>query len=228
MISLLLETSTEFGLVALFKDKQLICEETLPPGLQNSKYIFTGIQKALSSFSLNPKDLNLIIAGVGPGSYTGIRVSAITAKTLSFALQIPLVGISSLNGFIPQNDGVFASIIDARIGGVYIKTGVMEHGVCRWTTCPMLYSLNEAFEFLKEIKTFVTPSSLLLKPKFNEVFKDQITWIESAPNCEEMGRTAFEKFERGDYTLNQELELLYLRKTQAEIERETFLRKTGF
>ncbi len=229
MISLLLETSTELGFVALFKDKQLIYHENLPVGLQNSKNLFSEIVKAFSILNLSPKDLGLVIAGIGPGSYTGIRVSAITAKTLSFALGIPLIGVCTLDGFIPQKEGVFTSMIDARIGGVYLQTGIIKNNSCSWMTDPLLYSLEKAADCLKEISTIVTPSALLLRPKFAKFFdENHLEWIESAPNVSEMGRSAFDKFEKGEYSTTQELKLLYLRKTQAEIERESFFRNTGF
>ena len=100
MISLLIETSTERSLIALFRDLDPLDIRELPFGLQNSKHLLPEIKSLFERAGLKPADLDLIVAGIGPGSYTGIRVGAMTAKAMAFALNIPVIGISSLEGFI--------------------------------------------------------------------------------------------------------------------------------
>lgn len=219
MISLIIETSTERGIVALFKNDELIFEGKLPFGLQNSKSLFPEIVKAFALTNLSPSDLKYIVAGIGPGSYTGIRVGAMTAKTFGFALNIPLIGICSLNGFVPEEDGHFASVMDARIGGVYLQEGVKKGDSVTWLTKPMLVPLNEAMELLKDIKILVTPSSSLLKSKFENLAKNnEWNWIETDPFSPQIYLEAKEKYENKEFLHDQQLDLLYLRKTQAEIE----------
>ena len=219
MISLVIETSTERGVVAVFKENTLIYEGKLPFGLQNSKSLFPEIVKAFTALSLNPTDLKWIAVGVGPGSYTGIRVGAMTAKTFSFALNIPLIGICSLCGFVPCFDGSFASVIDAKIGGVYLQQGIVKQGIVSWISEPALCSLENAVEILKDVKTLVSPNCSLLKVKFENLTKNcNWTWIESDPSPSEMAIIAKNKYENGEFSSEQQLDLLYLRKTQAEIE----------
>ncbi len=208
-ISLLIETSTERGFVALFRDKTLIYHGILPFGLQNSATLFPEILKAFTAHGLEPSNLKLIMTGIGPGSYTGIRVGAIVAKTLAFALQIPLVGICSLEGFIPKEDGYFASIIDARIGGVYLQTGKKEGAVVSLRE-PMVMNIPEAAILLKEVATITTPNASLLDTRFKKN-GDSFTILEADPDPIQMANKGFSKFEAGDYRKDQHLELLYLR-----------------
>lgn len=209
-ISLLIETSTERGCVALFRDKTLIYHGILPFGLQNSATLFPEIIKAFTSLGLLPSNLKLIMTGIGPGSYTGIRVGAIVAKTLAFALHIPLIGICSLEGFIPKEDGTFASIIDARIGGVYLQTGKKENGAVVSLTAPMVLSIPEAAILIKEATNITTPSSTLLTQRF-EKNGDSFNILEVDPDPSQMANKGFCKFEAGNYRKDQQLELLYLR-----------------
>ena len=51
------------------------------------------------------------LTAVGPGSYTGIRIAATIGKMLSYALSIPLIGVSTLETFIPQNIGDFDAVL---------------------------------------------------------------------------------------------------------------------
>jgi tRNA A37 threonylcarbamoyladenosine modification protein TsaB len=63
---------------------------------------------------LNGQIPSLIAVGIGPGSYTGIRVGAALAKTLAYGWNIPLLGFCSLKAFEP-----LPVLIDARMGGFY-------------------------------------------------------------------------------------------------------------
>lgn len=62
----------------------------------HAEVITVFLQEALQEAAVNLNQLKLIICGVGPGSFTGIRVSVNFAKSLAFSLNIPLVPISSL------------------------------------------------------------------------------------------------------------------------------------
>lgn len=61
------------------------------------------LQKALKESGISLKDLDLIICGIGPGSFTGIRVSVNFAKALAFSLNIKLFAVSSLKNLAQQN-----------------------------------------------------------------------------------------------------------------------------
>ncbi len=207
MISLLIETSTERGIVALFSDEKLLHLVELPVGYQNSAHLLPTIQEAFEKVQVKPTDLKLIAVGIGPGSYTGIRVGAITAKTLAYALQIPVVGICSLDGFIPEMECKFAAVIDAKIGGVYVQ---LDHSI------PAVHPLEQAVDLLKNVDVLVTPYAQHLKQKMSGPWR----WIERYPDPLHLIRLAYSKYHTGDYSNEGHLDLLYLRKTQAEIEKD--------
>ncbi|MDR0548922.1 MAG: tRNA (adenosine(37)-N6)-threonylcarbamoyltransferase complex dimerization subunit type 1 TsaB, partial [Deltaproteobacteria bacterium] len=54
------------------------------------------VQEVLTQNTLTPKELDLLAVGLGPGSFTGLRVGLALAKGLSFALKIPALGFSTL------------------------------------------------------------------------------------------------------------------------------------
>ena len=123
MPALLIETGTERGMTAIVDGEAILFHAILPLGYHNSRYLLPEIEKGLQQLNLAVKNLQYIACGQGPGSYTGIRVGATVAKSLAFACKLPLIGISTLQTFVPDKEGAFAVLIDAKIGGVYMIKG---------------------------------------------------------------------------------------------------------
>ncbi|TXJ41204.1 tRNA (adenosine(37)-N6)-threonylcarbamoyltransferase complex dimerization subunit type 1 TsaB [Brachyspira pilosicoli] len=70
--------------------------------------------------SLN--EINCIVMGIGPGSFTAIRIAFSTIKTICYAKNIPIIGVSSLDTLyqnIASFNGIKLSMIDARKGSIY-------------------------------------------------------------------------------------------------------------
>ena len=73
-----------------------------------------------SKISLN--EINCIVMGIGPGSFTAIRIAFSTIKTICYAKNIPIIGASSLETLyqnIVSYNGIKLSMIDARKGSIY-------------------------------------------------------------------------------------------------------------
>lgn len=218
---LILDTSTERGFVAIVEGSELLFHIQLPFGLQNADNLLPEIQRGLASTGFSINEMAFVGVGIGPGSYTGMRVGATVAKTLAFACGLPLVGVCSLDAFVPQIEGVFAAVIDAKIGGVYLQTGYFSRGCVSELSGPQMHSVNRAVEILQNVPTLVTPNATQLRPKIErETAAVQWQWQESYPSPMDMAWRSKQKFERREFSLDGHLELLYLRKTQAEIEKE--------
>lgn len=220
MYSLLIETSTEQGLLAFYRDHQPVFLGNLPPGALNSKNLLPEIHRGLAQLGLKVKDLTYIAAGVGPGSYTGIRVGVITAKTLAFAANLPLIGLCTLELWTPAQEGAFAVLIDAKIGGAYATLGQLQHGNIVYLSAPQLVPLEKLKNHLQNIQTLLTPKKSPLDEKLARLYPEAAwQWEEKAPDSHRMNALAWEKFKAGQGELN--LDILYLRKTQAEIDLQT-------
>lgn len=112
MKTLILETSTEKALIALLEDGRVIAEKRPAGGPELSKRLALDVAELL-----NGRRPDQIAVGQGPGSYTGIRVSAALAQGLALGWNIPLLGFCSLEAFRP--DPSYAVLVDARSGGLY-------------------------------------------------------------------------------------------------------------
>lgn len=220
MRALLIETSTERGLIALIEDQTVIFSKELPFGYNQSKFLMLELSKA----GLDGKNLDCIAVGVGPGSYTGIRIGVSVAKSLAYAWKLPLIGFSSLQAFIPtgRSDTTFAAVIDAKISGAYVWKGKIQKGHVFYEEKPNVYPLESLDRVLEGVKLLVTPYSQVLSTKLINIFPDtDWIWEEVPPSVKHLAEIIIEKEKKKEYSLDGHLELLYLRKTQAEIERNS-------
>ena len=214
MRGIVFDTCTERGVLAIVDGTTVIFQALLPFGLQNAQLLLPKLHEGLSETQLSLNALDYIAVGVGPGSYTGIRVGATAAKTLAYACQLPLIGICTLDAFVPDREGPFAVVIDAKIGGVYMQTGIQQKGSLEKTSGPLICAVDEAVKRLQGIPTLVTPNAEKIRPKFEPAFSGH--WIETAPSCQRLANLAQTQLKAGN---TKPFELLYMRKTQAELEK---------
>ena len=102
MKTLGIETTSSKGTVALADDKTIIAEVELDKPLRHSRYVIAAIDNMLSDAGLKITDMNCIAVGIGPGSFTGIRVGIAIAKGLSIDTSMRLAGIPSLKNIASQ------------------------------------------------------------------------------------------------------------------------------
>jgi tRNA threonylcarbamoyladenosine biosynthesis protein TsaB len=123
MTILAIDTSNYALGVALLEDNQVLGEYITNLKKNHSVRIMPAIQTLMKDCEKVPADLTKIVVAKGPGSYTGVRIGVTIAKTLAWTLNIPIVGISSLeilaSGVGRYFDGYVSPLFDARRGQVY-------------------------------------------------------------------------------------------------------------
>lgn len=122
MLTLAIDTSTNILSVALLQGEEVFASIDEPTKNNQSEILMSRIESMMNDCGKKPADLERIAVAVGPGSYTGIRVGVVAAKSLAYALNIPVVGISSLKVMammVVLNKGTVAPMIDARRSTVF-------------------------------------------------------------------------------------------------------------
>lgn len=109
MLDLTLDTSTEPHFICLSEGKKILGYQYLPHQNNLSASLIPEIENLFKKTSTTLKDLSYIFVGVGPGSYTGVRVAVSIATSLSLALNIPVYPFCSLLAFLSDDifDGPF-------------------------------------------------------------------------------------------------------------------------
>ena len=121
---LYLETSSKNCSVAISDGEEIrcLCEE-VSDNYKQSESLHTFVEWALEGAEIELNDLDAVSLGKGPGSYTGLRIGAASAKGFCYGLKIPLIAINSLETmiepFLNQNFDYIIPLIDARRMEVY-------------------------------------------------------------------------------------------------------------
>ncbi len=138
-----LDTSTPRGSIALLEDREVTAELRVQSLETHSIRLLASIEFLLASAGWRLSDLELIAAGIGPGSFTGIRIGSATAMGLAQTLSIPFAGISALDAIAHLARGLegrIGVVVDAQRHQFYYAEYHGKDGKLRRTSRPMLLS----------------------------------------------------------------------------------------
>jgi len=127
-VILSIETSTDVCSVALHQKGKLIAESSSQEAYSHAERLAPMIDDLLKNTKILKSQLTAIAVSSGPGSYTGLRIGTSTAKGLCYALDIPLITISTLESMLEGLDPEYSTtllcpMIDARRMEVYCLLG---------------------------------------------------------------------------------------------------------
>lgn len=116
---LAIETSTELGSIAIWRDGELT-RRACPVGVSHSETLLPLIAATMFEAGLAFADLDGLAFGAGPGSFTGLRVACGVAQGLAFVHNLPVIQVGTLNAMALASGGErVLAVLDARMGEVY-------------------------------------------------------------------------------------------------------------
>lgn len=123
MRALAVDTSTATAGIAVADENGLLAEFMIKDMKTHSQKLVPMLKELLDSLRLELSDIDVLAAVTGPGSFTGLRIGVTTIKTMAYALDKPVVGITSLdalaNAAIVPEGTLVCPIMDARNNQVY-------------------------------------------------------------------------------------------------------------
>ncbi len=119
-----IETSSKNCSVSISDGEKLLCVcEEVSENYKQSESLHTFVEWALEGAEITLKDLDAVSLGMGPGSYTGLRIGASSAKGFCYGLKIPLIAVNSMETmiepFLDQKFDYIIPLLDARRMEVY-------------------------------------------------------------------------------------------------------------
>lgn len=224
-----IDTSSNICGVSILEDTKLICKLDSDTGRTHSENLMPMIKDSLLKAKLTLNEIDLIVCDIGPGSFTGIRIGIATVKAFNDSLNIPCIGISSLEALaynINDNSNVVCSILDCKNDNCYFALYERKDRCFETLIEPQAEDINSTLEILKsyvvdnfEISniTFVGDGSKIYQNQLKETFKASQIADENQDNLNSynLGICGYEKLINGEH-LNEEILPLYLKKPQAQ------------
>ena len=113
MLVLAFDTATDVATVALVRDEAVLGERA-----SRAVRVLADVEELLGEAALRSPEVEGLVVGTGPGTYTGLRMGLITARTLSFSLGVPVAGVSTLAALSAGAAGA-VPVIDGRRSEVF-------------------------------------------------------------------------------------------------------------
>lgn len=219
---LAIDTSALTATAAILSEDILIGEISTTTKLTHSQTIMPMIDELLKKVSIDITDIDLFACSEGPGSFTGLRIGIGTIKGLAYGLGKPVVGVSTLEALahnIDVTDLVICPIMDARRGQVY--NGLYKYNDGRLTCIeePRALSIEELCQELTERTIFVGDGVNVHKEKIKELLGNKAVFASPQNLLQRAGSVVYAALKK-EAVSAEDLTAVYLRKPQAERERE--------
>jgi len=149
---LALDSSTSGGSVAVAVEGRIAAERVLPATAGASSLLMPAVDEAVRAAGLHPRDLAAVVAAGGPGSFTGLRIAAATAKAIVRALGVPLYAYSGLLAAAAahRREGrAVCALFDARNREVFAGCWSFADGGVRELLAPTIVTVDEAVDRLR-------------------------------------------------------------------------------
>lgn len=212
-----IDTASNLCTVAVLENEKCIKEIIVDDARNHSEKIMPAIEQALSESKLTLQDINLIVCDKGPGSFTGIRIGVGTVLAFKDSLNIPCIGISSLQAltYNINDNGIICSLIDAKNNNVYFGVFEKKNNIVTQLEDLSFKTIEEIIPILQKYDkiNFVGDGSIIHKEYL----------LSNLNTCTFSDKNDLSSFSLGlaglnAYNQNTNFDLmpLYLRKSQAE------------
>ena len=199
-IILSIETATTNCSVSLSKAGETFAlKEDNSNGFSHAERLHIFINAILKENSIDKSEIAAIAVSKGPGSYTGLRIGVSAAKGLCFALNIPLISISTLEALAHQvqiSEGMIIPMLDARRLEVYAAVYQANYEPIRGIEAEVLNETSYMDFLQKGLVYFV--GNAVEKTKTLITHSSAVFVENKLPSAKEMGALAFSKYQKSD------------------------------
>ena len=211
-----IETSTNSCSVALHQNEKLLAGKQHFAEKSHASLLPGIAENLLKEAGVAYRDLDGVAVSAGPGSYTGLRVGAASAKAFCYALEIPLLAVGTLDIMVAGVMGRFKGVhylcpmLDARRMEVYTKLADHQANEIR-PACAVVPDPHIFAEWKEPVYVFGNGM-----PKFRNIaFKKNLIFVDGEyPDARHMGRPAYRKFQQSLFENIVLFEPYYLKKWQ--------------
>ena len=218
-----IETATDVCSVAIFLADELVSIHSIDRPKSHAEQLVSMIRRSLEEAGFEARDLDAIAVSSGPGSYTGLRIGASTAKGLAFAVRARIIAVPSLEalayGAMSNNSGsAVVAVSPSRRNELY--TAVFRSGVDGLPRRILPEVAMQADDLGVRLAAENIQSGIIVGTGGQQAFSalpdpSAFEVVDIAPSAEFVGRCALPRARRGDFVDTSSFEPYYLKDFQA-------------
>ncbi len=225
MLTFGIDTCCMASTAALCDERVLVAQTVVNRKKTHSEMMMPQIEQMFKSAEIEPSDVDVFAAAVGPGSFTGVRIGVATAKAMAQAAQKPCVAVSTLEALAYSSklfEGIVSPILDARRDQVYNALFFCKAGVMTRLIEDRAMALSDLFAELKELDKnilFVGDGTLVFEEDIKAALGDRAFFAPKTISMNLGGAVAelgAEKYKNGESVTYDNLVPSYVRLSQAE------------
>lgn len=226
---LALDSTAKTATAAVLEDEKLLGIYTLNTENTHSATLLPMIKSLLSSLSLDVSSIDAFAVSIGPGSFTGIRIGVATIKGLAFGTDKKCIGVDTIDALCENLSGfcgLVCPVMNARRGQVYC--GLFDDG--ERVIPSSCVELDKLIPIIEERAKKENKKVFFVGDGYELCLGKDIYGFSPTPelliyqNAYSVGKIAYRKMMAGVDTRDTGLEINYIRKPQAEREREEKLK----
>ena len=219
------DTGTAINTVAITDGPHVLGEVTIQCGRAHSERLLETVEWLLAETALSLKDLDALAIARGPGSFTGLRIGIATLKGLAMGAGLPLVGVSTLDALAREGalyDGTVCPMVDARMGEVFGAIYRFDGGQRSCLKEAMVGSVEDVMAGLEgPVCCFGDGADAYAERVCATMTHDSARHISGVtPRASHVAAEGQALLERGASGDPAEVTPVYLRKSQAEVNRD--------
>jgi len=232
MLLLAVDTASRTGGLAVLKDGLLAGEVSTASDETYSSRLFRHLDFLLRELNLETRDFDVFAVNAGPGSFTGLRVGLTAVKAWAEVFAKPVVAVSGLEAVAAQAspasyDALIAPVIDAHRGQIYAALYKVSDSRLVAEEREQVCTAEEFLAHLaareeKQQIQFTSPSPSVLKPALDHWSTTPASISREIETASPVlvpiiGKLAFERASRGEFTDSLRLDANYVRRSDAEL-----------
>lgn len=230
-----MDTATPWESIAILEEDCIRAEYLIKAGTTHSACLLPAVEHMLHQCSLSPADVDAYAVGLGPGSFTGVRIAVASVKGMAMALGKPAVGIPTLDAMaraFSSTSMPLCPLIDARRGEVFAAVYRPDVDGILSRSTPFLVLAPHGLRSIlgDETVLFMGDGVMLYRQSIHQalgeraLFAPPETWY---PRASVIGRMALELLKSGKADPIAPLIPIYVRPSDAEIHWEERNRNPG-
>nr|WP_300004196.1 tRNA (adenosine(37)-N6)-threonylcarbamoyltransferase complex dimerization subunit type 1 TsaB [Tissierella sp.] len=221
-----IDTSTKVATIAVIDEDRVIGEYSLSKDMSHSEKIMPMIKEVLDNVDIKIEEIDLFAVGVGPGSFTGLRIGAATMKSFAHLFDKPIIGVSTLEALaynMNLNNYIIMPMLDARRDRVYTALYKFDGLEMEELEGSKILEIDDIEDELKSYRDIIVngEGSLIYKDEIKTSLGEKVRFSslgQNVPRAVNICELALKKYHKGEIDDMYSLTPDYIRPSQAERE----------